>query len=141
MVEIVLTAHPTQVNRRTLQYKHSKIAVMLQQHDRPDLTHEEREAVLQDLLREITSLWQTDELRRVKPTPVDGACAGGAAELRKRSAACSSSRGASSSSRGSSSSSIGSGGLQWPLHCSGSNSTSLPPALLTPSFHHLGLMP
>eukprot|EP00879_Flechtneria_rotunda_P030721 GHRR01033393.1.p1 GENE.GHRR01033393.1~~GHRR01033393.1.p1 ORF type:complete len:182 (+),score=34.92 GHRR01033393.1:705-1250(+) len=33
-VEIVLTAHPTQVNRRTLQYKHSKIAALLQQHDR-----------------------------------------------------------------------------------------------------------
>jgi hypothetical protein len=26
-VEIVLTAHPTQINRRTLQYKHIKIAV------------------------------------------------------------------------------------------------------------------
>jgi phosphoenolpyruvate carboxylase len=33
-VEIVLTAHPTQVNRRTLQYKHAKIAALLQQHDR-----------------------------------------------------------------------------------------------------------
>lgn len=38
MVEIVLTAHPTQVNRRTLQYKHTKIAHLLQQHDRKDLT-------------------------------------------------------------------------------------------------------
>jgi phosphoenolpyruvate carboxylase len=38
-VEIVLTAHPTQVNRRTLQYKHSKIAVLLQQHDRYANTH------------------------------------------------------------------------------------------------------
>jgi hypothetical protein len=26
-VEIVLTAHPTQINRRTLQYKHIRIAV------------------------------------------------------------------------------------------------------------------
>jgi phosphoenolpyruvate carboxylase len=33
-VEIVLTAHPTQVNRRTLSYKHSKIAAMLQHNDR-----------------------------------------------------------------------------------------------------------
>jgi phosphoenolpyruvate carboxylase len=33
-VEIVLTAHPTQVNRRTLQYKHSKIAQLLQYNDR-----------------------------------------------------------------------------------------------------------
>lgn len=34
----MLTAHPTQVNRRTLQYKHTKIAHLLQQHDRKDLT-------------------------------------------------------------------------------------------------------
>ncbi len=33
-VEVVLTAHPTQVNRRTLQYKHTKIAALLQQNDR-----------------------------------------------------------------------------------------------------------
>ena len=33
-VEIVLTAHPTQVNRRTLQYKHSRIAALLAQNDR-----------------------------------------------------------------------------------------------------------
>lgn len=71
-VEIVLTAHPTQVNRRTLQYKHSKIAMLLQQHDRADLTAEEKEQVLQDLMREIAALWQTDELRRQRPTPVDG---------------------------------------------------------------------
>lgn len=44
-VEVVLTAHPTQVNRRTLQYKHTKIAQLLQQHDRADLTPEERDLV------------------------------------------------------------------------------------------------
>jgi phosphoenolpyruvate carboxylase len=33
-VEVVLTAHPTQVNRRTLQYKHTRISALLQQHDR-----------------------------------------------------------------------------------------------------------
>jgi len=49
-VEIVLTAHPTQVNRRTLQYKHAKIAALLQQHDRQDLTPEERDSVIQVLL-------------------------------------------------------------------------------------------
>jgi phosphoenolpyruvate carboxylase len=76
-VEIVLTAHPTQVNRRTLQYKHSKIAMLLQQHDRADLTAEEKEQVLQDLMREIAALWQTDELRRQRPTPVDGEQAAG----------------------------------------------------------------
>ena len=32
--EIVLTAHPTQVNRRTLQHKHCRIAALLAQNDR-----------------------------------------------------------------------------------------------------------
>ncbi|CAA2974554.1 phosphoenolpyruvate carboxylase 4 [Olea europaea subsp. europaea] len=75
-VEIVLTAHPTQINRRTLQYKHIRIAHLLEYNDRPDLGHEDREMLIEDLVREITSIWQTDELRRHKPTPVDEARAG-----------------------------------------------------------------
>ncbi|XP_024196602.1 phosphoenolpyruvate carboxylase 4 isoform X1 [Rosa chinensis] len=75
-VEIVLTAHPTQINRRTLQYKHIKLSHLLDLKDRPDLTTEERDMVIEDMVREITSIWQTDELRRHKPTPVDEASAG-----------------------------------------------------------------
>ncbi|MED6150693.1 Phosphoenolpyruvate carboxylase 4, partial [Stylosanthes scabra] len=75
-VEIVLTAHPTQINRRTLQYKHIKIAHLLDYNARLDLSPEDREMVIEDLVREITSIWQTDELRRQKPTPVDEARAG-----------------------------------------------------------------
>ncbi|PKA55132.1 Phosphoenolpyruvate carboxylase 4 [Apostasia shenzhenica] len=75
-VEIVLTAHPTQINRRTLQYKHIRIAHLLEYNDRPDLSLEDREMLIEDLVREITALWQTDELRRHKPTPVDEARAG-----------------------------------------------------------------
>ena len=36
------------------------------------MTEEERERTIADLVREVTSLWQTDELRRKKPTPLDG---------------------------------------------------------------------
>lgn len=68
----MLTAHPTQVNRRTLQYKHTRIAALLQQHDRADLTGEERRNIVSELQREVAALWQTDELRRQKPTPLDG---------------------------------------------------------------------
>ncbi|XP_057424191.1 phosphoenolpyruvate carboxylase 4-like [Lotus japonicus] len=75
-VEIVLTAHPTQINRRTLQFKHIRIAHLLDYNDRPDLSPEDREMVIEDLVREITSIWQTDELRRQKPTPVDEARSG-----------------------------------------------------------------
>ncbi|PNW85106.1 hypothetical protein CHLRE_03g171950v5 [Chlamydomonas reinhardtii] len=75
-VEVVLTAHPTQVNRRTLQYKHTRIAALLQQHDRSDLTAEERRNMVSELQREVAALWQTDELRRQKPTPLDEARGG-----------------------------------------------------------------
>ncbi|XP_019054247.1 PREDICTED: phosphoenolpyruvate carboxylase 4-like [Nelumbo nucifera] len=75
-VEIVLTAHPTQINRRTLQYKHLRISHLLEYKDRQDLSHEDREMLIEDLVREITAIWQTDELRRHKPTPVDEARAG-----------------------------------------------------------------
>ncbi|XP_076898086.1 phosphoenolpyruvate carboxylase 4-like isoform X2 [Bidens hawaiensis] len=76
VVEIVLTAHPTQINRRTLQYKHIRISHLLEVNDRKDLTQEDQEALIEDLVREITSIWQTDELRRHKPTPVDEARSG-----------------------------------------------------------------
>ncbi|XP_018508651.1 phosphoenolpyruvate carboxylase 4 isoform X2 [Brassica rapa] len=75
-VEIVLTAHPTQINRRTLQYKHVRIANLLEYNSRSDIGHEDRETLIEDLVREITSVWQTDELRRQKPTPVDEARTG-----------------------------------------------------------------
>ncbi|KAM5584990.1 hypothetical protein ABKV19_004395 [Rosa sericea] len=75
-VEIALTAHPTQINRGTLQYKHIRLSHLLNLRDRPDLTSEDRDMVIEDLVREITSVWQTDELRHHKPTPVDEARAG-----------------------------------------------------------------
>jgi hypothetical protein len=39
---------------------------------RSDHTHEEKESTIEELVREITALWQTDELRRKKPSALDG---------------------------------------------------------------------
>ena len=75
-VELVMTAHPTQTMRRTLVQKHRRIASALARRDHPDLLPEEREATTEALKREILALWQTDELRRKRLTPLDEARAG-----------------------------------------------------------------
>ena len=70
-IELVLTAHPTEVSRRTLIHKYNRIAALLAERDRPDLTIPEREEVVEALRREIVSAWETDEVRQLRPTPLD----------------------------------------------------------------------
>ena len=70
-IELVLTAHPTEITRRTLVYKQLRIAEALAQLDRPDLTTPERGELMEALRREITATWQTEEIRPERPTPVD----------------------------------------------------------------------
>mgnify|MGYP000854023685 FL=1 len=71
--ELVLTAHPTEITRRTLLRKYNDIDVILGQLDRPDLTPKEQQTQLKRLRRRIIAGWQTDEIRRNRPTPVDEA--------------------------------------------------------------------
>lgn len=75
-VEIVLTAHPTEVNRRSLLLKHRRIKELLEFSDRPDLTNYEINKIERELKGEIFSIWSSDDLRRNKPTPVDEAKSG-----------------------------------------------------------------
>ncbi|MCK8516716.1 phosphoenolpyruvate carboxylase [Methylonatrum kenyense] len=72
-IGLVLTAHPTEITRRTLLQKHNRIARLLDQQDRQDLTPEEREDLETDLKREVTSAWFTDEIRQRRPSPLDEA--------------------------------------------------------------------
>lgn len=65
-IDLVLTAHPTEVMRRTIMQKFDKIASLLTQCAEDPLLQEE-------IHREITAIWQTDEIRRRRPTPVDEA--------------------------------------------------------------------
>ncbi len=72
-VELVLTAHPTEVTRRTLLHKYEDIGKILDKLDQTDLTLREREAQLHRLRRRIVAAWHSDEIRHRRPTPVDEA--------------------------------------------------------------------
>jgi len=74
-VELVLTAHPTEVVRRTLLLKHRQVAELLQQRDRAR-GPAEREVCRQALHREIVASWTTDEVRHARPTPEEEAKGG-----------------------------------------------------------------
>src|SRR5688500_4515808 len=75
-VELVFTAHPTEIVRRTLLQKHNRIAQILAFRDRPDLTPDEQDESMADLHREIAAAWQTDEVRRERVSPLDEVRAG-----------------------------------------------------------------
>ncbi|AUG00569.1 phosphoenolpyruvate carboxylase [Pseudomonas sp. 09C 129] len=72
-IELVLTAHPTEVARRTLIQKYDAIAAQLAAQDHRDLTLAERAQIQTRLQRLIAEAWHTEEIRRTRPTPVDEA--------------------------------------------------------------------
>ena len=68
-VELVFTAHPTEVARRSLVQKFNRIEQALRRQDRPDLVPDERRATEEWLRREVATFWNTLELRSDQPTP------------------------------------------------------------------------
>uniref|UniRef100_A0A7S2CUJ2 phosphoenolpyruvate carboxylase n=1 Tax=Octactis speculum TaxID=3111310 RepID=A0A7S2CUJ2_9STRA len=68
-LEVVLTAHPTEVNRRTNIRKFRQIDLALAELDRQDLSATERETHEEAIRRNVEALWWSDEIRRIKPTP------------------------------------------------------------------------
>lgn len=72
-IDMVLTAHPTEVTRRTLIHKHRALASQLQllhNTQLSDLEHRNIKARIGDL---IAQAWHTEEIRSIRPTPVDEA--------------------------------------------------------------------
>jgi phosphoenolpyruvate carboxylase len=67
----VFTAHPTEVARQTVLLKRRRIAQQLVRLDRLPLTAEDAEDCENQIRAEVTSLWQTDEVRLAKPTVDD----------------------------------------------------------------------
>ena len=72
-VEFVLTAHPTEVTRRTLILKYDEISNALGQLDHSDLLPAERNEIISRLRQLVTEAWHTDEIRHQRPTAVDEA--------------------------------------------------------------------
>jgi len=75
-IGLVITAHPTEIRRRTLTQKYHRIAHLLRERDRPGLSDFEQARLRRLLHREIVAIWETDEIRRERPTPLDEARSG-----------------------------------------------------------------
>jgi len=71
LVSPVLTAHPTEVQRKSILDREIEIARLLAERDQTILTPEEAAQNLENLRREVVTLWQTRMLRLVKLTVED----------------------------------------------------------------------
>ena len=77
-IDLVLTAHPTQVKRRTLIQKYAYVNDILEKFNKLRIFTKkniEREEKLleKNLYEQATSIWKTDEIMRAKPTPLEEA--------------------------------------------------------------------
>jgi phosphoenolpyruvate carboxylase len=71
LVSPVLTAHPTEVRRKSTLDREMEIANLLDRRERVQLTHEEMAASNERLRQAVLTLWQTSMLRRNKLTVLD----------------------------------------------------------------------
>ncbi|ENO90352.1 phosphoenolpyruvate carboxylase [Thauera linaloolentis] len=71
LVSPVLTAHPTEVQRKSILNCETVIARLLDERDRMQLTPDEAEAALEALRRAVLTLWQTRMLRTAKLSVID----------------------------------------------------------------------
>ncbi len=69
----VLTAHPTEAIRRSILTKRRQIAEILEQRCDPRASPREKARAEQRAAELIDLMWQTDELRRERPNPLDEA--------------------------------------------------------------------
>lgn len=76
-VEIVLTAHPTQVQRKSLLRKYRLVGETLAAYEEASNPFD-RFTAKQTLQRTISSIWGADEIRRSKPSPQQEAAGGNA---------------------------------------------------------------
>ncbi|MEG1467393.1 MAG: phosphoenolpyruvate carboxylase [Hafnia sp.] len=72
-IELVLTAHPTEITRRTLIHKLVEVNNCLSQLDHSDLADYERNQIMRRLRQLVAQSWHTDEIRKNRPSPIDEA--------------------------------------------------------------------
>jgi phosphoenolpyruvate carboxylase len=70
-LELVFTAHPTEATRRTFLAAHRRLADRLTELDDPTLPPSRRDEIDAEITEEVTTLWQTDEVREQRPRVVD----------------------------------------------------------------------
>ncbi|MGL6316154.1 phosphoenolpyruvate carboxylase [Vibrio sp. WXL103] len=72
-IELVLTAHPTEITRRTMINKLVKINECLSELEHSDLSEKERHKTERRLEQLIAQSWHSDVIRKQRPTPLDEA--------------------------------------------------------------------
>jgi phosphoenolpyruvate carboxylase len=72
-IELVLTAHPTEITRRTLIHKQAEIGRCLSELELTGHTERERASIILRLRELIAQTWYGVDFRREKPSPVDEA--------------------------------------------------------------------
>ncbi|MEH0743187.1 phosphoenolpyruvate carboxylase [Vibrio cholerae] len=72
-IELVLTAHPTEITRRTMINKLVKINKCLSKLELGDLSAKERQKTERRLEQLIAQSWHSDTIRKQRPTPLDEA--------------------------------------------------------------------
>jgi phosphoenolpyruvate carboxylase len=72
-IELVLTAHPTEVTRRTLIRKYDQIVDTLADRQNGSLLAFEQDKLRGRLHRLVEEIWSTDEIRTTRPTAIDEA--------------------------------------------------------------------
>ena len=73
LIEPTFTAHPTEARRKTVKSKLRSVSNHLETLDERRLTSKEQGQVERDIDAEVTSLWQTPQVRNRRPEPEDEA--------------------------------------------------------------------
>ena len=72
-IDLVLTAHPTEITRRTLIHKHRALSDCLSTLDSAVLGDLTRQQIQRRIAELISQIWHTEDFRTQRPTPVDEA--------------------------------------------------------------------